>query len=72
MNETDYGREQLLEACDLLAHYHLEHTNDKVTRIKGPNVDLYIISDPEWRSEVERVLSPAFSRIEKLGKRQTN
>jgi hypothetical protein len=49
-NEAEFI--QLADACDFLEHYHIEHTDDKVTRfrgkLKGYSVcaDIYVMSDP--------------------------
>ena len=49
----EYAGEQLTEVLDLLEHYHCEHTTDKVTRFCGAGrVDVYVVSDPEWREKL--------------------
>jgi len=45
---------RLSDACDFLEHYHLEYTEDVVTRFmgKGGRPDIYIVSDPAWKERI--------------------
>jgi hypothetical protein len=48
---------QLSQSCDFLEHYHIEHTEDKITRFRGTSksgsgcADIYVVSDPEWKEK---------------------
>jgi len=62
---------QLANACDFLEHYHLEHTDDTVTRFrgKGDRPDIYVVGDPEWKSKLREFLGPFFpDRIVRPGR----
>ena len=43
----------LAAACDYLEHYHIDHTDDKITRFrgkrKGRTADIYVVADPDWK-----------------------
>jgi hypothetical protein len=46
---------QLEMACDIIEHYHREHTADTITRIRGGDgdgVDIYVTADPEWKRKL--------------------
>lgn len=45
-------------ACDLLEHYHLKHTGDKVSQFSGEkhDADIYVVSDPESRRKFKELL----------------
>jgi hypothetical protein len=66
MERTEYL--QLSQSCDFLEHYHIEHTDDKITRFRGKlkgrtqAADIYVVSDPEWKEKFE-----AFTASEFLG-----
>lgn len=55
---------QLARACDTLEHYHLEHSNDMVTRFRGKSkgrsasADIYVVSDPEWKKKLADCVAP--------------
>lgn len=48
---------QLSQSCDFLEHYHIDHTEDKITRFRGKLkdrsecADIYVVSDPEWKEK---------------------
>lgn len=53
--------EQLSRCCDFLEHYHLEHTDDIVTRFRGKGgdrPDIYIVSDPHWKKAIADCVAP--------------
>lgn len=59
------------QAANVLAHYHLCHTQDKVTRVrcqrKGtdePAVDIYIVADPEWFAKLNALTEEIFEPLE--------
>ena len=66
--ETEDDFIQFAEACDVLEHYHLEHTDDRVTRIRGKLkgsdrcADIYIVSDPEWKKKLSDWVAPIMER----------
>ncbi len=64
-NEAEFV--QLAQACDFLEHYHLEHTDDMVTRFQGKlgtsegdRPDIYVVSDPEWKRKMGELVAPIF------------
>ena len=62
---------QLQDALSLLQHYHLEHTNDKITRFRwdADSPDIYIVSDPELKRKLREFTAPEFPRPEIKGHR---
>jgi hypothetical protein len=51
-------------ALEILAHYHLDHTQDKVTRFVNSKDDsvpaVYVISDPAMKRAVAEFLKAEF------------
>jgi hypothetical protein len=45
---------QVENACDVLEHYHREHTGDVITRFRSDadGADIYITADPEWKEKL--------------------
>lgn len=43
-------------AADTLAHYHLHHTDDMITRLTGDldAPDIYVVSDPDWKLKLRQ------------------
>jgi len=49
---------QLRQACEVLQHYHADHTDDAITRFShssGGSIDIYLISDPFWKAKFLKV-----------------
>jgi len=49
---------QVRQACEVLQHYHIDHTDDAITRFShssGNGVDIYLVSDPFWKAEVKKL-----------------
>jgi hypothetical protein len=55
---------QIRMALEVLAHYHLDHTQDKVTRFVNSKDDavpaVYVISDPAIKRAVAEFLKAEF------------
>jgi len=52
---------QVRDAADLLAHFHLEHSNNaRATRLRGKSCDIYIISAPDLRASLTSSLKEEF------------
>jgi hypothetical protein len=57
---------QLSDSCNFLEHYHLEHTQDKITRFRGKaksnvdrrSCDIIVVSDPIWKAKLREFLKP--------------
>lgn len=53
---------KLCLACDFLEHYHLEHTNDRVSRFRAqgypPSADIYVVYDPELKKKMSDFFAP--------------
>ena len=47
-------------AADILAHYHVGHTEDMITRLVAKDADILIVSDPIWRDRLKRFVEEAF------------
>ena len=47
------GNRRLAAACDFLEHYHLEHTDDTITRFRRGGIHIYIVSDPYWQKKID-------------------
>ena len=63
--ETEAEYIQLSDACDFLEHYHLEHTDDKITRFRGKSAtgrtaDIYVVADPEWKQRFRELCKEEF------------
>lgn len=63
MNREEYI--QLSDACDFLEHYHLFHSDDKITRFRGKKkegaaCDIIVVSDPEWKQKLRDFLKSEF------------
>ena len=58
----DSGEEQVHAACKILEHYHIEHTDDIITRFKasGSGADIYVVQDPEWKARLEACVAEIF------------
>lgn len=59
---------QLEQACDVLEHYHLDHTEDTITRFRGKRTkdrtaDIYIVSDPDWKRKFREFTKPEFPEL---------
>jgi hypothetical protein len=55
---------QVRMACEILQHYHVDHTNDVITRFahsSGEGVDIYLISDPAWKAKFLAVFEASVS-----------
>ncbi len=62
LSRADSERARL--SCDALAHYHMEHSGDKITRWRAPydsqsrpnsRVHIYVTGDPEWMEKLEKL-----------------
>lgn len=63
LNDPGTMPHQLLNACECLAHYHLHHTSDKITRFgskDGDAPEIIIVSDAEWKVKLREFLKEAF------------
>ena len=49
---------QLSRACEFLEHYHLQHTQDRITRVRRHDIHIYIVSDEEWRKKIDDLIRP--------------
>ena len=60
----DCLNDDLLKACECLAHYHTCHTSDKITRFGSkddPDVpEIIVVSDPEWKVKLRDFLKGEF------------
>ena len=58
----DAALNQVNDALKVIEHYHIEHTDDIVTRFKasGMGCDVYVVQDPEWKARLEQCIESIF------------
>ena len=70
--ENEAAFVQLNDACNFLEHYHLEHTEDMVTRFRGKTgrSDIYVVSDPAWKEKIAELMRLIFPTLNRAGVRR--
>lgn len=53
-------------SCDVIAHYHVNHTQDKMTKFvndeQEPATVIYVVSDPEWIKKFAEITAGCFGQ----------